>query len=131
MANPKLTVVVITPEREVLNAASESIVIPAHDGELGVLQDRAPLMCELGVGQLRYRADGREKRLMIDGGFAQVHDNKVTVLTNRAMPAEEITPVAIANEEANLQKLENTGPLDRDAVARARRRLSTLRALRS
>lgn len=95
-----IDLVVITPEQQVLKAAVDAVVIPAHDGELGVLPDRAPLMCELGIGQLRYASGGQTRRLFIDGGFAQVHENHVSVLTNRAVPAEEISPELLAKAEA-------------------------------
>jgi len=64
--------VVVTPERKVLEQTADAVVIPAHDGELGILRDRAPLMCELGIGQMRYQKGGATRRLFIDGGFAQV-----------------------------------------------------------
>lgn len=112
--------VVITPEQQVVDAHADSVVIPAHDGELGILRDRAALMCELGVGQLRYTAGGQTKRLFVDGGFAQVNRNEVCVLTERACPPEAITDAMIAEAQAT----------PRDAAGRAPRRVSALRALR-
>ncbi len=132
MASAKdLTLVVITPERELLNLTTDSVVLPAHDGELGVLRDRAPLMCELGVGQVRYHADGRTKRVVIDGGFAKVANNKVSVLTNRAVPAEDVTDAVLKAEEAAVAQLERNAGADRPALERARRRLTALRAVRA
>ncbi len=125
-----LNLVVITPERELLNLTTDSVILPAHDGELGVLRDRAPLMCELGVGQVRYNADGRTKRVVIDGGFAQVAGNKVSVLTNRAVAAEEVSDAIVKAEEAAVATLERNAPVDRPALERARRRLSAFRAVR-
>ena len=49
-----LKFVVVTPEKQVLEETADSIAIPMHDGELGILPDRAPLMCELGIGQMRF-----------------------------------------------------------------------------
>lgn len=100
MAAKKIECVVITPEREVLSASAESVTLPAHDGELGVLAMRAPLMCELGIGQLRVRHDGATSRVFIDGGFAQVLDNRVTVLTGRALLADEITTEVLSEARA-------------------------------
>ncbi|MFH1748634.1 MAG: ATP synthase F1 subunit epsilon [Planctomycetota bacterium] len=122
---------VITPERQVLEESSGSVVFTAHDGEMGVLTDRAPLMCELGIGQLRYEAGGQTRRLFIDGGFAQVIKNQVTILTQQAIPAEEVTPALIADEEQALAKLQGTDPDTQDARQRLQRRLSALRGLRS
>lgn len=120
---------VITPEHRVVDTSSSGVVIPAHDGQLGVLPQRAPLMCELGVGTLTYQADGTTHRLFIDGGFAQVHDDLVTVLTPNARAASEITADDItAAQDAARESL--TAEFDPDERERRRRREQTLRALR-
>ncbi len=125
----QIDVVVITPERQVLEQQADAVVLPAHDGELGVMRDRAALMCELGVGQLRYTRDGETRRLFIDGGFAQVYDNHVTLLTARALLADEITAEVLdeAREAVDAQQ----GYDDAACVARerAQRRLSVLSGL--
>jgi F-type H+-transporting ATPase subunit epsilon len=61
-----------------------------YDGELGVLPRRAPLIGRLGTGELRIRRGGQTQRLFVDGGFVQVRDDTVTVLSGRAERAEEI-----------------------------------------
>jgi F-type H+-transporting ATPase subunit epsilon len=131
MAKEKsIHLVVITPERQVLDETADAVVIPAHDGELGVLRDRAPLVCELGVGQLRYSRAAQAERLFVDGGFAQVLDNQVTVLTSQAIPAQQISPAVLADAERASR--EATGrTLDAQcARERAQRRASVLRRLR-
>ena len=94
---------VITPERQVLDTEATFLVFPAHDGEIGVLRNRAPLVCELGAGVLRIEA-AKNSRVFIDGGFAQVLKNQVTVLAERAVPVEEIdierTRAALAEAQA-------------------------------
>lgn len=117
--------VVITPEQMVVEGSSPAVTIPAHDGEVGILAGRAPLMCELGVGHLRYRDGGNARRVFIDGGFAQVYRNHVTVLTERAAPADEITDEMVTQAEQDAQQAE-TG----EARTRARRRATVLRDLR-
>jgi len=82
--------VVVTPERTVLDAAVDFVALPMFDGELGVLPGRAPLIGRLGPGELRTKRGTDVKRYFVDGGFAQVRHNIVTVLTPRAIPAEEI-----------------------------------------
>jgi F-type H+-transporting ATPase subunit epsilon len=120
---------VITPERQVLEQPVDSVVIPAHDGELGVLRNRAALMCELGIGQLRYTAADRTRRMFIDGGFAQVLDNQVTVLTNQALTNEAVTAEVVAAATRALD--EQQGHDEESLLAReqAQRRLSVLRHL--
>lgn len=123
--------VVVTPEQQVVEDTADSIVIPAHDGELGILTMRAPLMCELGIGQMRYRKGGQTRRVFIDGGFAQVHDDHVTILTEHAAPAEKITGEMIADAEKAAAGIDGNTP---DAVAargKAARRVSVLRSLQS
>src|SRR5882724_5910032 len=86
-----LTCVIVTPERAVLDEPAEFVALPMYDGELGVLPGRAPLIGRLGPGELRLQQHGTARRLFVDGGFAQVRSNVVTVLTPRAMPAEQIS----------------------------------------
>src|SRR6266481_7743738 len=82
--------VVVTPERAVLDEAADFVALPMYDGELGVLRGRAPLIGRLGYGELRIRRNGDIRRYYVDGGFAQVRNNVVTVLTPRAVRAEDI-----------------------------------------
>lgn len=126
MAKLAIDLVVITPERKVLEETTDSVVIPAHDGELGILPRRAPLMCELGIGALRYQKAGRTERVMISGGFAQVHHNQVTVLTEQAVTASELTPEVLSGADREV-----TTARDAAGRARAERRARALRSLQS
>jgi F-type H+-transporting ATPase subunit epsilon len=96
MAEPRqLKCVVVSPERQLLDTTADYVTIPLYDGELGVLPGRAPLIGRLGFGEVRIRKEGKTQRLFVDGGFAQVRDNVVTVLTARAQKPEEIKPDAV------------------------------------
>ena len=81
---------VITPERAVLETAATFVAFPAYDGEVGVLHDRAPLLYKLGIGELRAETPSGKHRFFIDGGFAQMVENRLTILTEQARPAAEI-----------------------------------------
>ena len=81
---------VITPEEAVLEADATLAVFPAHDGQVGVLRGRAPLLCKLGAGVLRLETAEGPQRLFVDGGFAQVDDRGVVFLTEHALPPEEL-----------------------------------------
>ena len=83
---------VITPERAVLECDATAAVFPAHDGELGVLNNRSPLICKLGIGVLRIEGRDQNHRLFVDRGFAQVSGNTLTILTEQAKRPEEIQP---------------------------------------
>lgn len=82
---------VITPERAALECEAESVVFPAHDGELGVMYNRAPLICRMGIGVMRVQSPNGDRRMFIDGGFAQVVSNRLTLLTEQALAADEVT----------------------------------------
>ena len=78
----------VTPLEQVFDQDVTSVVLPAHDGEMGVLQLHAPMMVQLGQGTLRVTAaGGGERKLSIKGGFAQVKDDKLVVLTDKASDA--------------------------------------------
>ena len=81
---------VITPERAVLECDATFVAFPAHDGEMGVMTHRAPLVCKLGIGQLRIDADDAQHSLYIDGGFAQVTGNKLSILTEQAKKMSDL-----------------------------------------
>jgi F-type H+-transporting ATPase subunit epsilon len=81
----------VTPERSVLEADVVYADLPAHDGQLGVLNNRAPLLVKLGVGKLRLQMpDGATRRFVLDGGFAQMNRNHLILLCERAYTAEEV-----------------------------------------
>ena len=78
-----LKVSVISPEAVLFQGETDSIVAPAYDGEIGILTDHAPLMALLGEGQLRL-GTGSGTRFNISGGFMQVLNNDVRVVTEKA-----------------------------------------------
>jgi F-type H+-transporting ATPase subunit epsilon len=86
-----LQCVVVTPEHALLDEPADFVALPMYDGELGVLPGRAPLIGRLGFGELRVKRGGQTQRFYVDGGFAQVRANVVTVLTGEALPAAEIS----------------------------------------
>jgi F-type H+-transporting ATPase subunit epsilon len=94
----RLQCVVVTPERTLIDEVVGFVAIPLYDGELGVLPGRAPLIGRLGYGELRVELQDVAQRYFIDGGFVQIRDDVVTVLTPRAIPAARID-VALAAAE--------------------------------
>jgi F-type H+-transporting ATPase subunit epsilon len=118
---------VVTPEAVVLEARASSVSLPAHDGEIGILRNRAPLVCSLGIGVLRLETDEGPQRLFVDGGFAEVHDNQLTILTNRAERSDDIDGKAArqALDEASAMRITDEASLTarQNALARAKARL--------
>jgi len=84
MKAPHLRVSVVSPERTLYEGEADMVVVPAWDGELGILRGHAPLLALLGQGPLRVRAADGEHRFQIAGGFLQVANDVVTVLSEHA-----------------------------------------------
>ena len=81
---------VVTPERVVLEAEARFAALPAHDGEIGILRDRAPLLVKLDVGRLRIETADERHILYVEGGFAEMVDNRLTVLSEVARRPDEL-----------------------------------------
>jgi F-type H+-transporting ATPase subunit epsilon len=79
-----LNVSVISPEAILYEGTTDSIVAPAFDGQVGILTGHAPMMTLLGKGVLRLSEGAGERRFSVEGGFLQVADNVVRVVTERA-----------------------------------------------
>ena len=76
-----LAVSVISPEKVLFEGEASSLVAPAHDGEVGILPQHAPFMALLGNGELRL---GGGERFLVRGGFLQVADDRVRIVTEWA-----------------------------------------------
>jgi ATP synthase, F1 epsilon subunit (delta in mitochondria) len=85
---------VITPDRTVWDAPSEEVILPATSGQLGILTGHAPLLTAIGNGVMRVKADGKWLAIAVMGGFAEVENNEVTVLVNRAERGEKVDKAA-------------------------------------
>jgi F-type H+-transporting ATPase subunit epsilon len=92
--------VVVTPETTVLDTPADFVALPLYDGECGIAANHSPLIGRLGYGELRIRRGDDIERFYVDGGFVQVADNVVSVLTHRAVPAAALDRAA-ATEQLN------------------------------
>ncbi len=99
MLPESIELVIVTPERQLLRQSVVEVTLPGGDGCLGILPGHAPLITELGIGELTYRAKGGTEAgpLAIISGFAEVLGDRVTVLAEMAERPEEID-VARAEE---------------------------------
>ena len=82
-----LKVSVISPEATLFQGEVDSVIAPAFDGEVGILTSHAPMMTLLGKGILKLGAQGAAGRFAVEGGFLQVVDDNVRVVTERAAKA--------------------------------------------
>jgi F-type H+-transporting ATPase subunit epsilon len=105
-----IQLIVVTPERQLLRESVVEVDIPGLDGQLGILPGHAPLITELGIGELSYKTSASSQLvvLAVIQGFAEVLPDRVTVLAETAERAEEI----------NLARAE-------EAKARAEQRLAS------
>jgi F-type H+-transporting ATPase subunit epsilon len=120
-----LRVVVVTPEQTVLDAPTPFVALPLFDGELGVAPGHAPMIGRLGYGELRIGREPTDQRIYVDGGFVQVADNVVSVLTNRAVPAKKLDAGSI---EAALQNAVGQPAAGDELIARRERVVAQSRA---
>lgn len=122
--------IVVTPEATVSEQTVDSVVVPLYDGEIGILPGHAPLIGRLGFGELRMVTGGNSESLYVDGGFVQVADNVVSLLTQDAMPLSKLDEAA-ANELLNEAREKSASTVELQAIrqrsldrARAQMRLA-------
>ena len=100
-----IQLVIVTPERQLLSHSVVEVTLPGAEGELGVLPGHAPLITELGIGELRYKtAEGAlSEPIALIRGFVEVLQDRVTVLAETAERPEEID---IERAKAALERAE-------------------------
>ena len=97
-----LNVRVITPDKVVWDAAAEEVILPSSTGQLGILTDHAPLLTALDIGVMRLKADGKWTSIILMEGFAEVENNKITILSNGA---EEGINIDATKAQADLENV--------------------------
>ena len=117
--------VLVTPEQQVLDETITQAIVPAHDGQIGILTGRSPLLVKLGTGALRVDlASGQKRFFFVDGGVAQMKDNKLTILSTDAAPASAIDAESARAEYAEAEARKPTDAKTAEArqhqMARAR-----------
>lgn len=121
---PDITCTVVTPEQTALETKADFVALPLFDGEIGIGANHSPLIGRLGYGEMRIKSGDRAVSYYVDGGFVQVADNVVAVLTNRAVPSASLDIAATeALLAAALARPGNTPELQEireRAVAQAR-----------
>jgi F-type H+-transporting ATPase subunit epsilon len=82
--------IVVTPEETVLDGEATFVALPLYDGEIGIAHNHSPMIGRLGFGEMRIRSGNDTTHYYVDGGFVQVVDNLVSVLTIRAIPSAAV-----------------------------------------
>ena len=122
----KLRVIIVTPEKAVLDEPAEIVILPLFDGEVGVQRGHAPFVGQLGPGELRIGTGAAAKRYFIDGGFAQVRANVVNVLTPKASVAGDLTPAALSAAAAAAERLPESNAAEKATKRRAEQRTEAM-----
>lgn len=94
----------VSPERVLFSGSVDAVILPASEGEMTVLAGHAPTMTTLKTGFLMITdTPGNGKRVLVRGGFADINQNGLTVLAERALPAEELTQEILDKEILHAQ----------------------------
>jgi F-type H+-transporting ATPase subunit epsilon len=106
MLPESIQLIVVTPERQLLRKSVVEVTMPGLDGQLGILPGHAPLITELGIGELAYRTSTSSQPvvLAVISGFAEVLPDRVTVLAETAERAEEIDLARAEEAKARAEK---------------------------
>lgn len=101
---------IVTPERVAYSEEVEMVIVPAIDGDLGVLPNHAPLITGLQIGEVRIKNNGEEIKIATSGGFVEVKPDQVNILADTAEFPEEIdVERAAAAKERAKKRLEEGG----------------------
>jgi F-type H+-transporting ATPase subunit epsilon len=121
MLPESLELVIVTPTRQLLRSRAVEVTLPGANGYLGILPGHAPLMTELGIGELTYRGTTPSEPILVIRGFAEVLPDRVTILAETAEFAAEIdlarAEAAKARAEKHLASGDPNIDWDRASVA--------------
>jgi F-type H+-transporting ATPase subunit epsilon len=122
----ELTVDVISPEKPLYSGKADSVTARAFDGDVGILSGHAPMLTKLGTGQVVITKGSTVTRFAIQSGFLEVADNKVVVLSEKAVAVEDAHWVKAEVITATEKELsETTDPARREELEE---RLAWMRA---
>lgn len=118
---------IVTPEATVLDGSIDFVALPLYDGEIGIAPGHGHMIGRMGYGELRAKQGEKVSRYYVDAGFVEVSGDTVSVLTNRAIPAEKLNLAAIQEQlaaaQARVANSPETFELRDRAVAQARGQL--------
>jgi F-type H+-transporting ATPase subunit epsilon len=123
--------VIVTPEQTSLDTSARSVTLPLFDGLRGVAAGHAPFIGRLGAGEVRISGEqggpaDAVRSVFVEGGFVEVSHDAVTVITQRAVPAEKIDATAARGE---LERVAAAAARGDDAIAARQRATEAARAL--
>jgi len=117
----------VSPERSLASFAASEVGIPAADGDMTAMEGHAPTITSLRPGVLRAVGAQGVKSYVVTGGFAEISATGVSVLAERAVPIEELTPAILDALIADASEASAVAA-DKDAADKAMADLIALRA---
>jgi F-type H+-transporting ATPase subunit epsilon len=125
----KLHFALVSPERELFNGRVDHVVVPGSEGEFGVMPNHAPVMSVIKPGALKVIDDGAERRIFVNGGFADVTPEGLTVLAEEAVDLADVDAAQVEQDLKNAQDdlRDASNEERRTAAQRAVARLEGLR----
>ena len=111
-----LNVRVITPDKVVWDASADELILPSSTGQLGILTDHAPLLTALDIGVMKLKVDGNWTSIVLMEGFAEVEDNKITILSNGAEEGSTIDRTAAQSELEKVTLLFDQATTKKDKI---------------
>ncbi len=90
----QLQCILVTPEATLRDEPADFVALPLFDGEIGIAPGHSPMIGRLGYGEMRIRHGEETARFYVEGGFVQVLNDSVSVLSNRALPVENVDAAA-------------------------------------
>jgi len=113
----KLFLEIVTPQKAIVSEEVEIVVAPGSEGEFGALKGHTTFLTSLKIGTLRYRdASGKERYLFVNGGFAEVLPDKVTILAESAEYRQDIDVERATKAKERAQKRLAAKAADTDLV---------------
>lgn len=126
----KLHFALVSPERELFNGEVDHVVVPGSEGEFGVSPHHTPVMSVVKPGALRVFDDGQVRRIFVNGGFADVTPEGLTVLAEEAVDLTGLDPAQLESDLKNAQDdLRDANSDEKRVIAQAAlSRLETMKA---
>ena len=122
----KLNFSLVSPERELFAGEVDQVDIPGTEGDFGVFPEHSPMMAAIRTGAITVYMDGNETQFFVQGGFADVTPDGLTVLAEKAMPMADLDAASLQSEiEAATAAL---GELEGEAALAAQQNLDGLKA---
>jgi len=121
--NQKLTLSIVTPEKQLVSEEVDQVNVPGTEGDLGILYDHAPILTNLRSGQLSYEKDGETIVLVVSGGYLEVTDNRVTVLAETGEFLHEVDRERAERAQADAERLLSQTDLSEEEFVEAQKKL--------